>query len=321
MCDVSVIMAAYNAKAFIGQAIDSVIEQTLTDWELIIVDDCSTDGTIAYVESTYRGMARIRCYSLESNSGPGAARNFGIKVSRGTWVTILDSDDRFSPDRLAQLQSVCEGRSLDLLADNQEYFDDRKKTVFQKAFRLAKSFVPLSPELLLQNDGPPLRFSFGALKPFISRSFLTRHNLAYPEHLRVGEDFAFLFQCLNCGARAGLLAAGYYIYTVPMIRARPASGKTRTNYGTGNIESLIEANSALGKQLIPDRDGSERLASLFQLRHRRLSCALALRDIAGLPAHQALRRLLKESGWSRFFADKLQNVFHRSHSVRGVNSW
>jgi succinoglycan biosynthesis protein ExoO len=319
MCDVSVIMAAYNARAFIAQAIDSVIQQTCTDWELIIVDDCSTDGTIAYVESTYGSMPRIRCYSLERNSGPGAARNFGVQLARGTWVAILDSDDKFSPERLAQLQAVCEAKSLDLVADNQEYFDDRSKTVFQQAFRLAKSFVPLSTELLLQNDGPPLRFSFGALKPFVNRGFLIRNDIAYPEHLRVGEDFAFLFQCLNCGAKAGLLAAGYYIYTVPMIRAKPASGKTRTNYGMGNIESLIEANSSLGKQLISGRDGSTRLASLFELRHRRLSCALALRDIAGLPPHQAVRRLLKETGWRRFFADKLHNVFQRSHSVRGVN--
>lgn len=319
MCEISVIMAAYNAKEFIGEAIDSVIEQTSTDWELIIVDDCSTDGTIAYVQAMYGSNPRIRCYSLERNSGPGAARNFGINVSRGKWITILDSDDKFSPHRLDKLRAACEGKSLDLVADNQEYFDDQRKTVFQKAFRLAKSYVPLSAELLLQNDGPPLRFSFGALKPFINRSFLIRNNLRYPEHLRVGEDFAFLFQSLNCGAKAGLLAAGYYIYTVPEIRARPASAKTRTNYGTGNIESLIEANSTLGKQLIPDEGRAARLASLFQLRHRRLSCALALRDIAGLPAHLAVRRLLKETGWSRFFADKVHNVFQRSHSVRGVN--
>jgi len=96
---ISVVMPAYNSEAFIPEAIESVIGQTYTNWELIIVDDGSTDNTSQIVAGYKEADNRIR-YFFQNNSGPAVARNKGIKESRGKYIAFLDSDDIWYLDKL-----------------------------------------------------------------------------------------------------------------------------------------------------------------------------------------------------------------------------
>jgi len=93
---ISVIMPLYNKRPYVRQAIDSVIQQTFTDWELIIVDDGSTDGS---PDEIPQDDSRIRFFH-QANAGPGAARNLGISQSVGTFVTFIDADDYYYPQKL-----------------------------------------------------------------------------------------------------------------------------------------------------------------------------------------------------------------------------
>lgn len=97
---VSVIMPTYNNIDVVGNAIQSVLDQTFGDWELIIVDDCSTDGTLDYVQESFSD-ARISIHRMGVNSGSGACRNFAIEKARGRYIAVLDADDECLPDRLA----------------------------------------------------------------------------------------------------------------------------------------------------------------------------------------------------------------------------
>src|SRR5689334_14515250 len=96
---VSVIIPTYNRAGLLPSAIASVIAQTFADWELIIVDDGSTDNT---AETVQPGLheARLR-YVPRPNLGRSAARNFGASLAHGQWLAFLDSDDRYLPDTLA----------------------------------------------------------------------------------------------------------------------------------------------------------------------------------------------------------------------------
>jgi teichuronic acid biosynthesis glycosyltransferase TuaG len=97
---VSVITAAYNAEAFIGEAIASVQAQTLADWELLVADDASTDRTTALVEAVAAADPRIRLIRLEHNGGVARARNAALSAARGRFVAFLDSDDIWLPQKL-----------------------------------------------------------------------------------------------------------------------------------------------------------------------------------------------------------------------------
>ena len=95
---VSIVMPTYNGEKFIGETIASVLKQTHTNWELIIVDDCSKDNTAGVVASFQD--SRIRYLKNEKNSGAAISRNYGLREAKGKWIAFLDSDDLWSPEKL-----------------------------------------------------------------------------------------------------------------------------------------------------------------------------------------------------------------------------
>ena len=111
---VSVVMPAYNVEKYISEAIDSVIAQSYTDWELIIVDDCSTDNTISIVESYVKKYSNIRLIRREVNSGGCRLPRFdGVLVAKGDFVCPIDSDDFIEIDYLQK----CVMRQKETMAD------------------------------------------------------------------------------------------------------------------------------------------------------------------------------------------------------------
>lgn len=96
---VSVIMPSWNTGRFIAESIQSVINQTYTNWELLIVDDCSTDNTDEVVKP-FLSDQRIHYYKNERNSGAALTRNRALREAKGEWIAFLDSDDLWKPKKL-----------------------------------------------------------------------------------------------------------------------------------------------------------------------------------------------------------------------------
>ena len=96
---VSIIMPSFNTASFIAESIESVQAQSYTNWELIIVDDCSTDNTDEVVKP-YLSVQRIRYLKNEKNSGAAVSRNRALREAKGRWIAFLDSDDLWMPDKL-----------------------------------------------------------------------------------------------------------------------------------------------------------------------------------------------------------------------------
>jgi glycosyltransferase involved in cell wall biosynthesis len=96
---VSIVCATYNRANVLPRAVQSVLAQTFSNWELLVVDDGSTDGTPALM-TEYRDDRRIQYLRFEANRGVGVARNQGIKQANASWVTMLDSDNALPPDAL-----------------------------------------------------------------------------------------------------------------------------------------------------------------------------------------------------------------------------
>lgn len=107
---VSIVMPAYNAERYIERAVRSVMQQTYIDWELLIIDDQSTDGTYNIVERLSKEDLRIKLFRNERNMGVAITRNRGLDLSTGEYVALLDSDDVWLEDKLS--------RQLDLIASS-----------------------------------------------------------------------------------------------------------------------------------------------------------------------------------------------------------
>lgn len=97
---VSVIMPCHNSSDFISKSIQSVINQNFDNWELIIIDDCSTDQSREVIQHYVNQDSRIKLICLDENSGAAVARNTGIELATGRFIAFLDSDDTWHPDKL-----------------------------------------------------------------------------------------------------------------------------------------------------------------------------------------------------------------------------
>ena len=116
---ISIITPFYNAEKFLAEAINSILAQTYTTWELILIDDCSTDCSLAIARGFALKEARIKIISLSRNKGTGIARNRGLAKAKGHYIAFLDADDLWRPHKLeVQLKFM---RSHDCLVTYTSY--------------------------------------------------------------------------------------------------------------------------------------------------------------------------------------------------------
>ena len=124
---VSIIMPSYNTAPYIAESIQSVIDQTYKDWELIIVDDCSTDNTDEVITSLHD--ERIRYFKNKKNGGAAVSRNKALRKAKGKWIAFLDSDDLWNPKKLEKQIEFMKENGYDFSYTNYEEIDaDGNKT-------------------------------------------------------------------------------------------------------------------------------------------------------------------------------------------------
>lgn len=125
---VSVIMPAYNGEKFVHQAIESVIMQTYENWELIIIDDGSTDNTVKIIEQFED--KRIRFYKNNVNMGIAYSRNRALYLSKGAYIALLDDDDMYVKDKLRlQVEYLDDHKNIDILGGKCQWIDEKNQVL------------------------------------------------------------------------------------------------------------------------------------------------------------------------------------------------
>ena len=145
---ISIITPAYNAEKYISETIDSVLKQTYVNWELIIIDDCSTDSTSEIVQNYQKKDDRIKYYRLANNSGAAATpRNKGIEISRGEYIAFLDSDDLWLAEKLEKQIESLKLTNTDLIYTYTAYLLPNKDKMFYKTRNVNSllSLIVLNP--------------------------------------------------------------------------------------------------------------------------------------------------------------------------------
>ena len=129
---VSIVMPAYNASAFIAESIQSVQKQTFNSWELLVIDDSSTDNTLRIIKDFAQRDHRIRVHSLPVNQGAGFARNIGIKASKGDYISFLDADDLWKPHKLQTQLNFMKKHGVAVSYSSYELMEENGKSLNQK---------------------------------------------------------------------------------------------------------------------------------------------------------------------------------------------
>ena len=124
---VSIIVPVYNIKKYIRETMDCVRAQTYTDWELLLVDDCSTDGTRAVIEEYMQETkdGRIRLIKQPTNSGAAQARNKGLEEAGGRYIAYLDADDLWMPQKLERELAFMEEKQAAFAFTGYEFADEK----------------------------------------------------------------------------------------------------------------------------------------------------------------------------------------------------
>jgi succinoglycan biosynthesis protein ExoO len=224
---ITVIIAAYNAAAFLPRAVRSAFEQSHPPAEVIIVDDASTDCTLQIAQGLAADERRLRVIALTTNGGPAKARNVALDAATGDWVAVLDADDAYLPNRLEHLESVAAAHAADMVADNFYWYDPAAGMAGEPGIPASHAIEIVDTVRFARNARPYGETAdWGLLKPMFRRRFLDAHSLRYPEASRHGEDFLFDMALLMAGGRFVVSYNPGYLYT---IRSAGLS-RTQVNY-------------------------------------------------------------------------------------------
>lgn len=187
MSKISVIIPIYNAEDFLSKSVESVLNQTLKDIELLLIDDGSTDNSGKICDEYALKDKRVKVYHQE-NSGVSAARNNGIKLAKGEYIAFVDSDDYINPDMLEKMyQKAIEAGSDIVMCDAVTVYDNNTKepdTITQISKSRLLKHASFTPNLLLEMAGSVWRCIY-------KKSLIIDNNITFPIGLKFSEDRIF----------------------------------------------------------------------------------------------------------------------------------
>ncbi len=205
MVKLSVIMAAYNAKDSIDQAIHS-IENTVrkNDIEIIVVDDYSKDNTFSIIENLQKSYNNIQLYKMKKNSGsPSEPRNTGIEKASGEYITFVDDDDTVNAENLMQMVDKAIEENADFAKGYLINFDGKNKTIENRiGINCKDSFDTMEKIIQYQSTTSDL---------IIRRNFLIKNNIKYNSNLKIGEDTVFTAEIFSHNPNT-IYIDNYFLY-------------------------------------------------------------------------------------------------------------
>ena len=201
-CKVSVVMPVYNADDYITQAIETVLSQTLSDFELICVDDGSTDKSVEIIKSFADADKRVKLVEM-SHIGVSTARNKGLLKSQGEYVIFLDADDFYEDTLLEKLYNTAKEQNLDIVATGFDLYDN-KKARYIKSAEEEHGNIYAQGAVASKNEFPDfiLQSTTGYVWNKLFRSaFLKEKEILFAPELYVFEDVYFVCCALSLADR------------------------------------------------------------------------------------------------------------------------
>lgn len=201
---VSIIIPVYNAQKNIHECLDSIINQSLKEIEIICIDDGSSDNSAETIETYIKKDKRIKYFKLDKNSGSGVARNLGIKKSKGEFIAFMDSDDYYYDIyALESLYLLSKEHKVDAVAGNIIVYNNstKEENIFHTMYFNKDSFMNISEYLY-----------YGAYQRFIfRRNIFFKYNISFPPYRR-RQDPVFFYQIMLKIKKFYVTKENIYVY-------------------------------------------------------------------------------------------------------------
>lgn len=241
MAAISVLMAVYNCDKYLREAIDSILNQTLGDFEFIIVDDGSTDNSLQILKEYLD--PRIKVITYEENKGVAHARNVGLEQCTSEFVALIDADDIALPDRLKlEYEYLIEHSEIDGVYAKCRYMGMNGKLLEMEYPKAYFNYKYLKAVMIFEN-------TISNTTAMFRRKIVEKHHLKYDETCKIGEDYRFWVEYLKYGKIVGIdkVLCYYRIRCQGLFNDAPLSVKKE------NVRREIEYNlKFLGFQFLPE---------------------------------------------------------------------
>lgn len=204
MIAISIIIPVFNAEKYLSQCIDSIIAQTYTDWELLLVDDGSTDGSGDLCDSYKKNDERIRVFH-KANGGVSSSRNMGLDNAKGEYITFADSDDWLEPHAFQTYMDAFANYDIDVVRTG--FYHEHENGVSEKTC-ISKNIICHNTWDMFGETERSQYYSF-VWNTCIKRSCIGK--LRFNEEICWLEDHTFIYQCyMNCKSMAILNVPTYH---------------------------------------------------------------------------------------------------------------
>ncbi len=262
MVKVSVICPIFKAKNYIRPCVDSLLyRQGLDDLEVILVDDCSPDDTYEYAKECYKDNDRVRVFEQEKNSGPGEARNRGIREAKGEYIVFCDIDDLYKDGSIGEMAATADRTGADVYWPTVSYMsvidpvpDDLSVLTEDQLLKIGY----LTPEMAAREEIAEAgdmaercegflkhHYHWNSISKLYRTSFLRAHNLFFPP-ISLAEDQYFILNCLIHADKYVFDQKCYYIIRVGNVASVSRTAAKNPRIFIKAMESIFESLDTMG---------------------------------------------------------------------------
>lgn len=263
MTKISIIVPVYNVENYLDRCISSILNQTYSDFELILIDDGSPDSSPAMCDKYARENEKIKVIHKE-NAGPSSARNRGLELAQGEYVLFVDSDDFVEPEYIETLVTPAESGTADMVVSNAFLLD---KGADKAPISSNESFVVDAKDFLKIGYGVMLGSIWNKL---YCRAIIKENNITFPENMTLCEDVVFNANYFKHVKKIAYINKCIYNYCIDSQREHlTVSSKTRS---ADNVFLIYDALEAAAKALGTDMNiyGRELFERKFSALEERL---------------------------------------------------
>lgn len=260
--DISVIIPMYNSQEYIRIAVDSVLNQTKKEVEILLVDDCSTDNSAQICEEYYKEEKRVRVIRQKKNAGAGMARNTGIKLARGRYIAFLDSDDQYMPEYLQNMYDCAVKHDADVVHSTFWFMPAVDEVPMDMlsikpsslaVFGLDNAPEPYREDFVLDCSKEELfvkwlnhEIHWSIWSNLYRRDFLLANGIEFSS-MRLAEDHHFVFNCLFNDPKFVILPGGGYVYR--LMEKSVSRGEKNADFICNALTAEFEGSRAITRTM------------------------------------------------------------------------
>jgi len=211
--EISIIIPVYNAQKYIRKCIESILNQTFRDFEIICVDDKSKDNSVKILEEYKYKDNRIHIIHNKRNIGQGGARNVGIKLAKGKYLMFIDQDDWLEPDTFELCYNQIKKNNNDFVIFNyNRYYENEGRNIIPEKYLSGYRDELNNPDIKLWKLKEPFMISAYTWTQIYNTDFIKKNNIKFDASLRMGDDAEFYFGAIIKSKSVSVIDKPFYNY-------------------------------------------------------------------------------------------------------------